>query len=179
MLQMTIKPRSLLVIAGLPGSGKSTLLRCTQASAPVTVLDSDQMRDRVAAVMRDGTPYSRYRPLVHVLHRLRVTLIAVSARGPVVVHDPATGAATRTWLMLLGGITGRARHLLWVDCTPEEAAAGQRSRGRILRRKSFSRHLRRLPHVRALLRAGPPRGWCDRMVVDRPSASRGLRLVVE
>lgn len=177
-LEMTIGPRALLVIAGLPGSGKSTLLRSTQASRPVEVLDSDQMRDRLAAALPPGTPYRRYRPAVHVLHRLRVVLAAARVAGPVVVHDPATGAATRAWLMLTGLVTGRRRHLLWVDCTPEEALAGQRARGRVLRRTSFGRHLRRLPRVRTLLFEGRPRGWQETTVIDRETAGRGLHLVV-
>ncbi|GAB3582088.1 hypothetical protein GCM10027445_54880 [Amycolatopsis endophytica] len=177
-LEMSIGPRALLVIAGLPGSGKSTLLRSTQASRPVEVLDSDQMRDRLAAALPPGTPYRRYRPAVHVLHRLRVVLAAIRTPGPVVVHDPATGAATRAWLVLTGLLTGRRRHLLWVDCTPEEALTGQRTRGRVLRSASFCRHLRRLPRVRALLTEGKRRGWNELTVIDRDTAARGLHLIV-
>ena len=178
MTKMTLESRSLLVIAGLPGSGKSTLLRSTESTGPVAVLDSDQMRARIRGWLPEGTPYRRYRPLVHVLHRLRVMLTAARANGPVVVHDPATGAGTRVWLLLTARLTGRARHLLWVDCTPGEAAAGQRARGRVLCRRSFRKHVRRLPRVRALLRAGPPRGWTGVTMIDRPTAADGLRLIV-
>lgn len=166
-----------MVIAGLPGSGKSTLLRRVAADEPIAVLDSDQLRDRLAALVADGTPYSRYRPLVHVLHRLRVTVSAFSRAGPVVVHDPATGAATRTWLMLLGRVSGRSRHFVWVECSPSDALAGQRTRGRVLRGGSFRRHVRRLPRLRAALRTGP-RGWTRTRIIDRGEATRGLRLVV-
>ncbi|WP_235022757.1 AAA family ATPase [Amycolatopsis alkalitolerans] len=174
---MAVEPRSLVVIAGLPGSGKSTLLRRTESDAPVTVLDSDDLRDRVSACVPAGTPYARYRPVVHVLHRLRVTASAFSRAGPVVVHDPATGAATRTWLMLLGRFSGRRRHFVWVECSPAEAVIGQRARGRVLRCESFQRHVRRLPRLRAALRSGP-RGWTTTRVLDRDEAGRGLRLVV-
>ncbi|HKS48052.1 MAG TPA: AAA family ATPase [Amycolatopsis sp.] len=174
---MTIEPRSLVVIAGLPGSGKSTLLRGTRSDRPLVVLDSDQMRDRLAALVPEGTPYSRYRPLVHVLHRLRVTLAVLREPGPVVVHDPATGVATRAWLMVLGRLSGRARHFLWVECSPEDAEAGQCARGRVVRHNSFRRHVRRLPHMRALL-GGGLRGWNRTAVVDRSKAASGLRLVV-
>ncbi|EHR51106.1 ABC-type polar amino acid transport system, ATPase component [Saccharomonospora marina XMU15] len=176
MWRLTIEPRALVVIAGLPGSGKSTLLRCTETDTAVTVLDSDQLRDRLRALL-PRTPYSRYRPLVHVLHRLRVTWHVLRDASPVVVHDPATGAATRAWLRLLGQLAGRARHFVWVECPPEQAAAGQRTRGRVLRRGSFQRHVRRLPRVRAALRAGP-RGWHTTTIVDRVAVADGLHLRV-
>lgn len=176
MRRLTIEPRALVVIAGLPGSGKSTLLRCTQTDTPVTVLDSDQLRDRLRALL-PRTPYSRYRPLVHVLHRLRVTWHVLREPCPVVVHDPATGAATRLWLRLLGQLAGRARHFVWVDCSPAQAAAGQRARGRVLRRGSFIRHVRRLPRVRAALSTGP-RGWHTTTIIDRVAVGHGLRLRV-
>ncbi|WP_431873840.1 AAA family ATPase [Amycolatopsis sacchari] len=172
-MRMTIERRSLVVVAGLPGSGKSTLLRRTAAHAPVTVLDSDQARDRIAALVRPGTPYRRYRPLVHVLHRLRVTVSAFSRAGPLVVHDPATGAGTRTWLLLVGLLSLRSRHFVWVECSPDDALAGQRARGRVLRPASFQRHVDRLPRVHAALRNGP-RGWTHTHVIDRAVA--GLRL---
>ncbi|HJQ47641.1 MAG TPA: AAA family ATPase [Amycolatopsis sp.] len=172
---MTIESRSLVVIAGLPGSGKSTLLRCTESDAPFAVLDSDQTRNRLSRLVPEGTAYSRYRPLVHVLHRLRVTARVLREPGPVVVHDPATGAATRGWLMLLGLLSGRRRHFLWVECSPDDAAAGQRARGRVLPGRSFARHVRRLPRMRAVLDAGPP-GWQATTVVDRARAADGLRL---
>lgn len=177
MLQMTIEPRALVVIAGLPGSGKSTLLRRMAADEPIAVLDSDQMRDRLAARMPAGTPYSRYRPLVHILHRLHVTVSAFSRAGPVVVHDPATGAPTRTWLLLLGLFSRRSRHFVWVECSPSDALAGQRTRGRVLRCDSFQRHVRRLPRLHAALRHGP-RGWTRTRIIDRGRAKGGLRLVV-
>ncbi|WP_246271886.1 AAA family ATPase [Amycolatopsis acididurans] len=172
---MRIEPKSLVVIAGLPGSGKSTLLRSTESDAPLAVLDSDQMRDRLRELVPPGTPYSRYRPVVHVLHRLRVTASVLREPGPVVVHDPATGAATRTWLMLLGRLAGRSRHFVWVEASPEEAAEGQRVRGRVLREGSFARHLRRLPRMHAALREGP-RGWDQTTVLDRSLARQGLHL---
>ena len=165
-MRMTIERRSLLVIAGLPGSGKSTLLRRTEADTPVSVLDSDQVRDRVAGWFPPGTPYRRYRPLVHVLHRLRVTASAFSRAGPVVVHDPATGAGTRAWLLLIGVLSLRSRHFVWVECPPGEALAGQRARGRVLREASFRRHVQRLPRVREALRTGL-RGWTHTRVIGR------------
>lgn len=177
MLQLTIECRTLVVIAGLPGSGKTTLLRRTKADTPVLVLDSDQVRDLLATRVPPGTPYRRYRPLVHILHRLRVTASAFARAGPVVVHDPATGAATRTWLMLTGRLSRRSTHFVWVESTVDDAMAGQRARGRVVRRASFQRHVRRLPRAHAALTTGP-RGWHRTTVLDRTDAAGGLRLLV-
>ncbi len=177
-LGIGLRPRALLVVAGLPGAGKSTLLRETGGNGTVTVLDTDQIRARLRRLLPAGTPYSWYRPLVHLLHLARLVAAAIRAKGPVVVHDPATGPFARAAFVALGLLTGRTRHLLWLDCTVAEALEGQRARGRVLLSWSFSRHVRHLPRVRALLGAGPPRGWCDLMVIDRPTARRGLHLTV-
>lgn len=174
MLRMAVESRALVVIAGLPGSGKSTLLRGTESDAPFVVLDSDTTRDRVRNLLPAGTPYACYRPLVHALHRLRVSCVVAREQAAVVVHDPATGAPTRTWLVVLGMLSGRPRHFLWVECPVADAATGQRSRGRVVRKGSFARHVRRLPRVRRALRTGP-RGWHTTTVVDRAAAAGGLQ----
>ncbi|MBB3662584.1 putative kinase [Prauserella sediminis] len=172
---MAIEPRALIVVAGLPGSGKSTLLRSIESDTPLVMLDSDRTRDRFAALLPAGTPYSYYRPAVHLVHRLAVSAVILRRRGAVVVHDPATGVPTRAWLVSLGVLSRRPRHFLWVDCPPADAAAGQRARGRVVRKGSFARHLRRLPRMRATLRTGP-RGWHTTTVVDRDTAAAGLEL---
>ncbi|MCP2181987.1 AAA family ATPase [Prauserella alba] len=172
---MAIEPRALVVIAGLPGSGKSTLLRSIDSDTPLVVLDSDTTRDRFTEMLPAGTPYACYRPAVHLVHRLLVSAVVLRRRGTVVVHDPATGVPTRAWLVTLGVLSGRPRHFVWVDCRPDDAAAGQRARGRVVRKGSFARHLRRLPRVQAALRAGP-RGWHTTTIVDRRTAATGLQL---
>lgn len=165
--RVAIERRALVVVAGLPGSGKSTLLRAVCSSALVTVVDSDHDRAWLAARLPKNTPYARYRPLVHTLHRLRIAVLATIAPGPIAVHAPATGLGTRLTLVAIGVLTRRPRHLLWVDCTPEQALAGQIERGRIVRAKSFAKHVRRAPRLRAKLNAGPPRGWQSARVVER------------
>lgn len=175
MLRLTVEPTALVVIAGLPGSGKSTLLRSVESDTPFVVVDSDTTRDRFAGLMPAGVPYVCYRPLVHLVHRLLVSIVVLRDRGTVVVHDPATGVPTRAWLVLLAVLSGRPRHFLWAECPPDDAAAGQRARGRVLRKGSFARHLRRLPSVHAALRTGL-RGWHTTTVVDRDAAAEGLQL---
>jgi hypothetical protein len=178
-MDISVERRALLVVAGLPGSGKSTLLRRTHASTPIAVLDTDHVRAWLARIFSTRVPYSYYRPLVHLLHSLRVLGVLVFSARPVVVHDPATGAGTRALFAIAGSITGRPCHLLWVDCTPAEALAGQIARGRVLLKWSFARHLRRAPAVCTRLRAGhTPQGWRSATVVDRLTVTDGLYLTV-
>lgn len=178
-LTMAVERRALLVVAGLPGSGKSTMLRQVSGSEPVSVLDSDQVRGWLAGLLPAGTPYPRYRPLVHALHRLRTAAAAAMAPGPVVVHVPATAAVTRLSMVLIGAATGRPRHLLWVDATPEQALAGQHERGRLIPSGSFGRHVARAARVRHRLSAPrPPWGWRSATVVDRSGIAAGLHLHV-
>ncbi|WP_320109493.1 hypothetical protein [Amycolatopsis mediterranei] len=87
-------PRDLLVVAGLPGAGKTTMLRHAVAGLPV--LDSDQVRARLGAVVPSVVPYRCYRPVVHAWHRLRIVgcalgpalLSVVRCRVPVTLHRP-------------------------------------------------------------------------------------------
>lgn len=176
---MRIERRSLLVVGGLPGAGKSTLLRATMADGPITVLDTDQVRARLLSLVPAGTPYSWYRPLVHLLHRARLVSSAAGVARPLVVHDPATGRTARLAFVLLGVLTRRPRHLLWIDCTVDDALSGQRSRGRVLRGRSFARHIRNAPRLRERVLTGDaPPGWRNVTVIDRATARRGLRLEV-
>lgn len=181
-VRVQIGRRSLLVVAGLPGAGKSTLLRGTEITAgvPVRVLDTDRIRARLAGMLPAWVPYACYRPLAPLLQRLRLIAVLVFARGPVVMHHQATGAGTRTVLAALGTLSGRACHLLWVDCTRDEALRGQYQRGRLRLKGSFHRQARRAERLRTSLLAGRvPRGWRSLTVIDRPSAANGLHLVVE
>lgn len=174
-----IEHRSLLVVGGLPGAGKSTLLRGMEAAVPVTVLDADQVRARLRIVLPAATPYSWYRPLVHLLQLVRLVTRAVCVDRPLVVHDPATGRVTRTAFVMLGMLTRRTRHLLWLDCTAQAALSGQRARGRVLLGWSFTRHTRNAPRLRGHLLAGAAlSGWHSGTVIDRATAGRGLRLEI-
>jgi predicted kinase len=160
-------PRDLLVVAGLPGAGKTTMLH--HAAPGLPVLDSDQVRARLAAV---PVPYRFYRPVVHAWHRARVLRRALAA-GPIVVHEPSTRASTRALLALVGAVSGRPVRLLFLDVTAAEALAGQRSRGRIVRPRSFARHVRRAGKWRAeLLAEQVPPGWRSVQVINRARATR-------
>ncbi len=165
--------QDLLVVAGLPGAGKTTMLR--HAAGALPVLDSDEVRERLTAVLPKSTPYRCYRPFVHAWHRFRVLGRAVSRRGPLVVHEPSTRASTRTLLAAVGVLSGRRLRLLYLDVTPEQALAGQRSRGRLIRPRSFARHVRRAESWREeLLAEQIPPGWHSVQVISRTTAERAV-----
>lgn len=159
--------RDLLVVAGLPGAGKSTMLG--HAAGALTVLDPDQVRARLS-VLLPATPYRWYRPIVHVWQRIRVAR-AACGRGPLIVHEPSTRATTRAWLVALGAVTRRPVRMLWLDVTAEQAIRGQRSRGRVLHRRTFARHVRRAARVREILvEQRTPAGWHSVEVLSRSTA---------
>jgi hypothetical protein len=161
MTAVAVRPRSLIVLAGLPGAGKSTLLAAADTDgAPAVVLDSDQVRTRLRALFPAALPYRLYRPLVHLLHRLRIVWFAITANGLLLVHEPSTRPTTRAGLVAVGALTNRPRHFLWLDASAEEALSGQVERGRLIRSRSFARHVRRATRLRARFAEGvPPRGW--------------------
>lgn len=161
MTAVAVRPRSLVVLAGLPGAGKSTLLAAADTGgAPAVVLDSDQVRTKLRTLFPKALPYRLYRPLVHLVHRARILWFAITAGGLLLVHEPSTRPTTRAGLVAVGVLTNRPRHFLWLDASPEEALSGQVTRGRLIRSRSFARHVRRAARLRARFTAGvPPRGW--------------------
>ncbi|MBE1579937.1 AAA family ATPase [Amycolatopsis roodepoortensis] len=170
--------RDLLVVAGIPGAGKTTLLS-RAATGAIPVLDSDQVRARLRERLPPALPYRFYRPVVHLWHRARVVRFALADGGPLIVHEPSTRATTRGLLALLGRVSRRPVRLLWLDVTPEDARAGQVARGRVIRRHSFARHVKRAEKVRRALRDGwVPSGWRGARMVTR-EATGVLRFVTE
>ena len=161
MTAVAVRPRSLVVLAGLPGAGKSTLLAAADSGgAPTVVLDSDQVRTRLRALFPKSVPYRLYRPLVHFAHRSRILWFAITAPGLLLVHEPSTRPTTRAGLVAVGVLTNRPRHFLWLDASAEEALSGQVTRGRLIRSRSFARHVRRAARLRGRFAEGvPPRGW--------------------
>ncbi|GAA2779741.1 hypothetical protein GCM10010470_11860 [Saccharopolyspora taberi] len=168
-----------MVLAGLPGAGKSTLLTRISTDAPITALDSEQVRAVLREVLPDRLPYRWYRVLVHVAHRSRIAWKCLTTSGPVVAHEPSTRSTTRALLLLVGLLTGRRRVLVWLHVDAATALAGQHARGRLIRGRSFRRHVRRAERFhRELLSARPPRGWNSIHVFSRDDLSRGLRLEI-
>jgi predicted kinase len=174
-VRLRLPGRALLLVAGLPGAGKSTLLARLPRRPGLVLLDSDAQR--VALARRfPGLAYRRYRPLVHLLHRLALVRAACSATRTVVVHLPATAASTRAAVALLALLTGRTAHLLWVHAEAAEALRGQRERGRVVPAGSFAGHARRAADLGQRLLRGRARGFRGVTVVDRRAARAGLVL---
>lgn len=172
-----LDPHDFVVVAGIPGAGKSTLLDHADNRAQAVILDSDQMRHRMAELMPGWLAYRWYRPLVHLAHRLRIALCAVRAPGPVVAHEPATRATTRALLIVIGVLARRTRRFLWISADPEDARRGQVERGRVIRRRSFARHVLRAHSVEsALVARRHLRGWHSVRLLRRPK--RGSPLVL-
>ena len=167
--------RTLLLVAGMPGAGKSTLLGGLRPRPGLRTLDSETHRAALARRF-PGLAYRRYRPLVHLLHRLAVVRAACSDAPTVVVHLPATAAATRTAVALIAALTGRAAHLLWLRADPDEALRGQHDRGRIVPSGSFAGHARRAAATDGRLLRHRPRGFRGATVLDRSAAGAGLVL---
>lgn len=180
MHPIKVGPRDLILLAGLPGAGKTTLLAGLRDTPAVTVRDSDQLRATLDARLPSWLPYRTYRPLVHVAHQLRVLLAVLRAPGPVLLHDPATRACTRTALASLARLSGRPAVFIWLDVSPPQALDGQRARGRVLPPRSFARHVARADVLRCALLAGAvPPGWRCVVLLDRSATQSGLQVAVQ
>jgi hypothetical protein len=172
-----VKPRSLVVLAGIPGAGKTTLLTRLDADEPVTILDSDQVRSWLEP--RVPLPYKYWRVFVHLTHRMRVFWAALSCQGLLVVHEPSTRPGTRFMLLLAGVLSGRSRHFLWLDASAAQALDGQIARKRIVRTHAFERHVRRGSSMRARFESGwVPFGFTGVTLLTRAGTSGGLRIMV-
>jgi predicted kinase len=158
--------RGLVVVGGLPGSGKTTMVRRLLGDGVpgVTSVDSEQ----VAARWRTGSrvPYRVMRPLVHARHRLRVLRAVLGAERTVVLADPWSSRWWRPVVLAAARVAGRAVRLVLLDVSPEDAADGQRIRGRWIPEGRMRRHAGRW--ARYLAGAGAD----DVLVVDRPRAAR-------
>ncbi len=159
--------RALVVVGGLPGGGKTTMVRRLLGDGVpgVASLDSEQ----VAARWRTGSrvPYRLVRPLVHTQHRLRV-LRALTGPAPVVVlADPWTSRWWRPVVVGTARAAGRAVRLVLIDVSPEDAAEGQRIRGRRIPEGRMRRHGLRWARLLRSAVEGP-----DVLVLDRLRAAR-------
>jgi predicted kinase len=129
-------PNAVVVVAGLPGAGKTTLV----GSHP-RALDSDALRLAWAPRL-SPLPYPLWRPLVHALHWLAIVR-ALGRPGGVILVRPFTSSLARRAVLRLARRHHAEVHLVVVDATPEQARAGQRARGRMLRDRAMRRHERR------------------------------------
>ncbi|MEU1346140.1 AAA family ATPase [Streptomyces sp. NPDC005786] len=173
-------PRSLhfaagdvVVVSGLPGSGKSTLIaRAVSAHA----IDSQDTRDRWAALLPRLLPYAFYRPLVRVAHYGGLWRVLRSGAS-VVVHDCGTQAWVRGWLARDARRRGRTLHLVLLDVTPQAARKGQRERGRGVSGYAFARHRRAVGRLLRDTESGLlPLGCASAVLLDRQAAGLLTRI---
>ncbi|MEW1724489.1 AAA family ATPase [Streptomyces sp. NPDC093109] len=163
-----------VVVSGLPGSGKSTLIRRTAGGRGI---DSQDVRDRWAALVPPGLPYAVYRPLVRIAHYAGLWRVLRSGASAV-VHDCGTQSWVRGWLARETRRRGRLLHLLVLDVAPDVARAGQRERGRGVSRYAFARHRRAVRRLLAGAETGlPPAGCASAVLLDRESAG-AVRAIV-
>ena len=102
-------------------------------------------------MLPERTEYAAYRPMVHILHALRVLLVLL--RGPLpgrtlVVHDPATRPRRRRWFARLARLRGWDPVLVYVDVPRALAETGQVLRGRVVDPVSFAGHWARWEALR-------------------------------
>ncbi|MQA78520.1 MAG: ATP-binding protein [Streptosporangiales bacterium] len=115
-------------------------LRRAGAYDDIEVLDSDEIRRRVRRRL-GFLPYVCWRPLVHLLHYLRIVR---AVRGPadrtILIHDTGTHTWLRRGLRRVARRSGRPMHALLLDVDPTRAWAGQRTRDRQVSPRRFAHH---------------------------------------
>ena len=154
-MRLTFSTDSVVVVAGIPGAGKTTLIRRTVDRSAVRVVDTDDHRRRVPALM-------------YAEHYLRIVL-AVAGRRPAVIHSRGTHAFLRRAIAVLARLRGRDAHLLLLDADRDEAEAGQRRRGRVIAPAEMAWHAVRWRRLMA--RRPVAEGWTSGVVLDRERAA--------
>jgi predicted kinase len=165
----------LVVVAGIPGAGKATALHEFVDSCPPggpLVVDSDSVHRRIRARL-PGVPYPVQRPLVHVVHWVRVVILAVTEPRPLLIHETATRALSRALLLRIARLARRPARMVWIDVDAETARQGQLARERVIRSRAFQRHLRWVN------RSNPPQAalttWDTVRRTDREGAVHAIR----
>jgi predicted kinase len=154
-VRLTFSSDSVVVVAGMPGAGKTTLIRRAVDPAAVRVVDTDDHRRRVPALM-------------YAEHYLRI-LLAVLGRRPAVIHSRGTHASLRRAIAELARLRGRPAHLIMLDAGKAEAEAGQRRRGRTIAPAEMARQAARWRRLMARRPTGE--GWTSVVVLDRAQAA--------
>ncbi len=172
-------PGSLVILTGLPGAGKTTLLRRLYAlsgeeTRPVgrgglTVIDSYQSRLHWRGRI-PWAPKPVRTAITWVTHMSRIS--RAMRTGPVIAHNRGCGVLPLYVLAWLAVRRGTRLHLLMLDTPPHLAVAGQRSRGRVVPKAAFGRHLRRWERLLGRVQDGDPAPALTAHVLTRADADR-------
>ncbi len=176
---LTVPPRSLVVLAGLPGAGKTTLLRRLDGhGAPgVRALDPEEVADRLRPLARH-VPYRVLRPAVHALHLLRVLREVRAPATCVLTTDPMTSPLRRGLLHLVARSSGRSLAVVLVDATEQQARSGQHARGRTLGPRRMAQHVSRADRLQDRLERTGGMSFVDEVLVLPRDVAGGTGAVV-
>jgi predicted kinase len=160
---------SAVLVAGVPGAGKTTLLHRV-AGDGAERLDSDDIYALVGA--RPGLR-AFLRPLVHLLHHVRIHLRLRRRGGAVLVHETGTRRLARRAIARSARRGGHPPHLLVLDVPRDLARAGQLERKRAVRDAVLDRHIARLRPLRAEPAGIAKRdGFASVILLSREEANR-------
>lgn len=164
----------LILVGGVPGAGKSTAIaQATDDLDHVQTVDPEHVSFWLRRQL-PGTPYRRYRWVVHLAHTVRVLtslLIGPIPGRQLVVHDPGTRVRRRGLFLAVAHLAGWRPVLLYLDVDRSAAEEGQLRRGRVVR--SFEEHWQQWQVLRpALARSGTSEPV---ILVDRAHAGGTLR----
>jgi len=155
-----------VLIVGIPGAGKTTLIDRAASPSDWTVLDLDRFRRRLPPTLRRVPVFYPFYVLAIIVAIARGTHVVVEARG------------TYAWLRRLVTACARFRDreavIVLLDASPEDAIAGEVSRGRVapsgVMRVNTTRWSRLLDAARSGMLA--TEGWSQVLVLDRAHASK-------
>ncbi|WP_066371183.1 AAA family ATPase [Herbidospora mongoliensis] len=176
---LSYPPGALVILTGLPGAGKTTLLRRLYSlrgdeEQPVdrhglTVIDSYQSRLRWAVKLA-WAPKPLRTAVVWLTHMSRI--FRAMRTGPVIAHNRGCAVPILYVLSWLAVSRGTRLHLLLLDTPADLAMAGQQTRGRVVPKAAFGRHIRRWGRLLGRVQEGDPAPAVTAHVLTRAQADR-------
>jgi predicted kinase len=158
-----------VLVAGVPGAGKTAFLRRVAGDGTAR-LDSDDIYALIGARPRLR---AFLRPLVHLLHHVRIHLRLRRRGGAVLVHETGTRRLARRAIARSARRGGHPPHLLVLDVPRDLARAGQLERKRAVRDAVLDRHIARLRPLRAEPAGIAKRdGFASVILLSREEANR-------
>jgi predicted kinase len=155
-----------VLIVGIPGAGKTTLIDRAANPSDWTVLDLDRLRRRLR-------PRLRRIPVFYPLYVLAI-ILAIARDTHVVVEARGTYAWLRRLVTACARFRGRQAVIVLLDASPEDAIAGEVSRGRVAPSGVMRVNTTRWSRLLDAGRSGKlsTEGWSQVLVLDRAQASK-------